>query len=201
MYARIVFWAILCAGMASANTLLIVPTEEIFLNVPNFDQVDVYLQSPNAGFANDLPLDLTGPGTVDWSSFLLTDQHASAVGPALTGLDHLVLNLATKTDPVKLVVEVRFRGGQVRLVQMSYDGTDWSLSLLPLGGNPLAVSLNTGTGNGTFDNLSFGLPDSGGGPPGVTGAANPAPEPSPAGLAGLALLALALATRWRRIAA
>jgi hypothetical protein len=192
MCTRILFGALFCCGLGSAATLA-VPFDQIFTNISLFDELDVLVQSSGTAFMDVSPLDLTGSDASGWTSTFLTDQHAIANGPALTGLSFLTLHLASKTDPVKLMVQTSYRGGGVRAMILSYDGSAWTLSPVPLTGT---------TGNSNPSGLGNpGSTGSGGNPPAGNTAVAAAPEPSLRGLAGLALLALFAGARRTRSAA
>jgi hypothetical protein len=202
MLGRILVAATFFSGLAAAETL-VVPIDQLFLNLPVFDQVTVVLTSSGAAFANSSPVYVAGPGTENWSSSYVTDQQAMANGPDLTGLDNLKLNLASQTEPVKLLVRFLYRGGQVGTVQLAYDGTAWSYSAVTPNGTSSGIVFDSGTDPG-----SGGSGPTGGNPTGPTGPTGPGgnqtpgntnapatPEPSFALITGLLAAAFAVSRR------
>ncbi len=185
MLGRFILGAILLGRLASASTLVL-PAADIFNLIAPFDQLDVFVQSPGTGFMDGFPLDLVGDGTDAWTSQAITGQHAMANGPTLTTLDHLILNLATKSDPVKLLVQVHYRGGDVRSVELSYDGQQWTFSQLPVGTFPGGSTTSTPTFSG--QDPAGGPADPGGGPPNPATNATAVPEPRVLLVPGLLLL-------------
>jgi hypothetical protein len=118
-----------------------IPLGQSFLNTSIFDEVDVSLESAGSSFIEITPLVLEGLGTDDWSSIFLTEQHASSSGPAAAGLTAIALNLTAKTDPIKIVVRLRFQGGAIRAVEYFFDGTEWTVTELSLNGSGPGVRM------------------------------------------------------------
>jgi hypothetical protein len=180
MLGRFILGTLLLGRLASASTL-VVPADDIFKLIAPFDQLDVFVESPGTGFMDGVPLDLVGDGADAWTSRSINVLHAMANGPTLATLDHLVLNLATKSEPVKLLVQVHYHGGDVRSVELSYDGQQWTSTLLPLGSLPSGTTTTTQTFNQPGS-------DPAGGPPNPSSNASPVPEPRVLIVPGLLLL-------------
>lgn len=208
---RILFGVLLCCGLASAEPL-IVPIDQLFKNIPAFDALDAVIVSTGGAFADVSPLDLTGQGTDTWTSQVITDGHAIANGPELSGLSSMTLDMASKDLPVKVVVRVRYHGVELRAMLLIYDGTTWSLSTLPSGVPQVVLGTTDGStpGDGGLGTPGFTGPPSGPNPSGSNPSGpNPSgptdsasvPEPSLTSVAGLALLALVLGARRRQTAA
>jgi hypothetical protein len=162
MLGKIIVGAILCCSLAAAEQVTI-PLGQSFLNTPIFDEVDVSLESAGSSFIEITPLVLEGLGTDDWSSIFLTEQHASSSGPAAAGLTAIALNLTAKTDPIKIVVRLRFQGGAIRALECFFDGTEWTVTELSLNGS------GPGGPNGGPAGLNFGDDDPGGFGDGLNG--------------------------------
>jgi len=191
-YGKLILGLALFSGLAFASPLVI-PVDQLFLGLSIFDELDVTLTSSGAAFVDTLPVQLDGPGTDTWSSTFVSQNVAMANGPALTALTFLQLNLAMQREPVTMVVKVRYQGGEVRSMQLSFDGSQWTYTALPGGSQPPnLLTFNTGgSGPGGTDP---GL--SGGTPPQNNGVV--VPEPVTLSGVGLALMAIA-GLRRRRV--
>jgi hypothetical protein len=171
-----------------------VPTDHLFLDLPIFDEVDITLTSSGTAFSDTLPVQLQGPGTDTWSSTFISQNLAVANGPALTALTFLRLNLATRSAPVTMVVRVRYQGGDVRAMQLSFDGSEWTYrAVAGTGGSQPSgfLTLDTGDPGPGGSDPGGNPPGPGGGNPPQVNAAVVVPEPVTWSGLGLGLVAIA----------
>src|SRR5262245_49187008 len=188
MLGRITLGLMVFGGLALAEQVAI-PLGEAFQHTPLFDELDVTLQSTGNVFVDASPLVIEGLGTEDWLSFFVESQLATSNGSPASGLTALKLNLLTKTDPIRIILRLRFKGSDVRAVQYDFNGTEWFITEVPLsdsgsgatgsgglaGGGGLGGPGGTGgTGDGNTGGPGDGNPGGpGDGNPGGPGDGNP----------------------------